>query len=367
MTLPSGSRACKRSPITTVGRLHSLPEAELDPLAERLGDLPLALDLAGRYLAEEEDFSPGDYLEELKKQERSFLEHESLREEQGYSPTGHSTSLQATFRQSWEKVKDEQGQRIFRTCGYCAANVPIPEGILSGAAAERKSERKSHHPFRPTLYGVIRLGLKILRGSAKERVSESGPEADWQRPFRRCMNRLYNLGLLKRSPGGPSMHPLLAEFARRRDREAAESSLPGLVKSLSELAGKANNSGFPQQFLPFLTHVRAAAGAAREAGQLEEPARLWNNLGYHFDMVGEYAAARPYYEQALAIRREALGEKHPDTANSLNNLGFLLKAMGETAAARPYLEQALEIYRAIGDPGAERVEEWLKGLEGKKE
>jgi hypothetical protein len=29
--------------------------------------------------------------------------------------------------------------------------------------------------------------------------------------------------------------------------------------------------------------------------------------------------ARPYYEQALAIRREVLGERHPDTAQSLNN------------------------------------------------
>jgi hypothetical protein len=36
---------------------------------------------------------------------------------------------------------------------------------------------------------------------------------------------------------------------------------------------------------------------------------------------GGLAGARPYLEQALAIRRQALGEEHPDTARSLNDLG----------------------------------------------
>ena len=47
------------------------------------------------------------------------------------------------------------------------------------------------------------------------------------------------------------------------------------------------------------------------------------------------AAARPYYEQALAINLEILGPKHLDTATSLNNLGFLLLAMQDFAARGP--------------------------------
>ena len=58
---------------------------------------------------------------------------------------------------------------------------------------------------------------------------------------------------------------------------------------------------------------------------------------------GDHAAARPYYERALAIRLEVLGEQHPDTASSLNNMGYLLQAMGDHAAARPYYERALAI------------------------
>jgi Tfp pilus assembly protein PilF len=45
----------------------------------------------------------------------------------------------------------------------------------------------------------------------------------------------------------------------------------------------------------------------------------------------------------LAIRREVLGDQHPDTATSLNNLGGLLHNMGDYAGARPYYEQALVV------------------------
>ena len=70
--------------------------------------------------------------------------------------------------------------------------------------------------------------------------------------------------------------------------------------------------------------------------------------------MGDYAGARPYYEQALAIRREALGEQHPDTASSLNNLGMLLQAQGDYAGARPYYEQALAISQRSAGGAAPR-------------
>ncbi|RMG86865.1 MAG: toll/interleukin-1 receptor domain-containing protein, partial [Chloroflexi bacterium] len=44
-------------------RLNDVDDAELDALAERLGDLPLALDLAGRYLEQNQHLTPAAYLE----------------------------------------------------------------------------------------------------------------------------------------------------------------------------------------------------------------------------------------------------------------------------------------------------------------
>ncbi len=45
-----------------------------------------------------------------------------------------------------------------------------------------------------------------------------------------------------------------------------------------------------------------------------------------------------------------LGAEHPNTALSLNNLGSLLQAQGDLAAAKPYYEGALAIFKArLGD------------------
>ena len=42
-----------------------------------------------------------------------------------------------------------------------------------------------------------------------------------------------------------------------------------------------------------------------------------------------------------------LGERHPDYATGLNNLAWLLQAQGDYAAARPLYEQMLAIQKQV--------------------
>ena len=82
-----------------------------------------------------------------------------------------------------------------------------------------------------------------------------------------------------------------------------------------------------------------------------------NNLAELLEHQGDYAGARPLLEKALAIRKEVLGERHPDYATSLNNLAELLERQGEFAAARSMLEQALAIRKEVrGDASRLRPE-----------
>ncbi len=60
--------------------------------------------------------------------------------------------------------------------------------------------------------------------------------------------------------------------------------------------------------------------------------------------------AVPFAQRALAIREQALGPNHPDTASSLNNLASLYEHQGEYAKAEPLLKRALTIYEQVLGP-----------------
>ena len=106
-------------------------EADLNELAKRLGHLPLALELAGRYLKRMK-IDVTDYIKRLE----AVMEHPSMQNwkpEYG-NPTEHDLSLRSTFLLSWEGVKDENTRRVFQLISWCAPIEPVPRVLLGEAA-----------------------------------------------------------------------------------------------------------------------------------------------------------------------------------------------------------------------------------------
>ncbi|PJH76576.1 MAG: hypothetical protein CO064_00515, partial [Anaerolineae bacterium CG_4_9_14_0_8_um_filter_58_9] len=225
-----------------------LPEAreadkDLEALAKYLGHLPLALELAGRYLESQSRLKIRNYLTQLEE----ALEHPSM---QNWKPerkslTGHDLSLLQTFALSWEKVKEPLAQRLFIAAGFCAANALIPSIILEAALAEKAADCDEY------------------------------------------LGDLVGLGLLKE---GPTIHPLLAQFARRMDIDGA--LLAAFSEAVAELANQTNHeedrTGNYTLYAPILPHVRAVAEIAEKVG-LAAAGSLWNSLGYHISDLADYA------------------------------------------------------------------------------
>jgi CHAT domain-containing protein/tetratricopeptide (TPR) repeat protein len=75
-----------------------------------------------------------------------------------------------------------------------------------------------------------------------------------------------------------------------------------------------------------------------------------NHLALLYAALGEYARAEPLYEQAREVFKRVLGEQHPEYATVLSNLAVLCDARGEYTRAKPLFEKALEIHRqALGE------------------
>jgi tetratricopeptide (TPR) repeat protein len=289
--------------------LGTVADTDLSPIADRFGDLPLGLQLAGAYLREL-GLSPREYLEQLE-QAGGALHQDGLPEGLQENPLERELNLLRTFNLSWERLNpdkpiDQAARRTFQASGYCAPNTPLPNQALKDALGAQVSSVN------------FTLGLA----------------------------RLFGLGLLQESEGRPLIHPLLAEFARWQDSTADASVLIPLAKALDTLAQQANRSGLPTQAAPFRPHLKPVVSAVEKIDR-RLAASLWGSLGYLLKRISDYPAAQPCFERALAICREVFGEKHAETAAGLNNLAFLLKDMGDYAAARPYFEQALAICREV--------------------
>ncbi|MBB6030224.1 tetratricopeptide repeat protein [Oceanithermus desulfurans] len=287
-----------------------LPEArarddELAELAERLGHLPLALELAGRYLHRLKTKAVSEYLSELE----CALEHRSMK---GWkpglgNPTGHDLSLAQTFSLSWQRLESEVARRVLLAAGYCAPGEPLPLEALEGV------------------------------GGSADALQEA-------------LADLLGLGLLKEGEP-PTIHPLVAEFARGLDEEGEV--LADFAAKIADLANRLNSeadrAGNYALFAPLISHVRAVARAV-EKRKIEDErviaaaAQLWNSLGYHLNAVAEYKGAKAAYERALEILEDHLGEDHPNVATLVNNLGSVLKALGDLQGAKAAFERALEIF-----------------------
>ncbi|GBG30435.1 Kinesin light chain 3 [Hondaea fermentalgiana] len=68
------------------------------------------------------------------------------------------------------------------------------------------------------------------------------------------------------------------------------------------------------------------------------------------DGYGEYIEALQMLEEALSIRKESLGDRHPYVATTLNNIAYVYKAKGRYEEALTYWEEALSILKeSLGD------------------
>jgi tetratricopeptide (TPR) repeat protein len=360
-------------------RLNDEPDEVLSSIAERLGDLPLALDLAGRYLEERASLLPQEYLAELISG-ASLLQYESLRSWAESSLTRHATNLAVTFALSWLRLDtadpaDALARRLFLLAGYCAANDPIPPEMLRTAGKTPKQAPISEirRPISRILaeqYGIYpyvveppkvevntpipllqRITQRLFRAKAAAPVEQVDPIFD------RALWRLVNLGLLARNTAGSSIHPLLGEFARSlaADEPPAEEPvvehvpLLRLANALADLAYQANESGQLQSFTLLRPHIEVVAPLC-EAAKPELAAKLWNNLGGYLRLQLELSLARTCFQRALQIDEQVYGSEHAKLAGSLNNLGALLEDLGDPAGARELFERAVHNSERVSEP-----------------
>src|SRR5206468_6420191 len=107
----------------------------------------------------------------------------------------------------------------------------------------------------------------------------------------------------------------LATFVRTTVNDTAVQQ--AVEQTLLDLAAGLMGAHSPKLPPMLVPHIRSAADDAVGRGDAQA-AMLCSAVAEDLIKNGDYASARPYSEQALAIRERVLGPDHPDTATSLN-------------------------------------------------
>jgi len=297
--------------------------ADAGAIAELLGDLPLALSLAGSYLeqyADEMFGQPATYLANLKKQ---LLSHRSLSDAE--------RSVRATFELSYQRL-----------------NAADPVDTLAIMALARAAHLAPGEPFPRAL-------LLATLGDATDDEEIGALRAD-------ALRRLVALGLLELAEGGAlRIHRLIAAFAREVIDD--DTALAVIERTLSCSAYQINITGYPMPMEPILAHLRHAAEIAVGRAD-QQAATLASNLGFYLQLIADYAGAKLLFEQALQISEQVWGPQHLDTARCLNNLARLLQIQGDYTGARPLFERALAIIEQRLGPEHHQTVSCLNNLAG---
>jgi tetratricopeptide (TPR) repeat protein len=301
-------------------------DRSLHAIAEELGDLPLALHMAGSYLKRYcHCTTPATYLSELRS--HGLLNHRSLTVALGHSPTSHEQHVARTFDLSFAKLAaadpdDALARALLDRAAFFAAGEPIPR--------------------------------HLLKASADGADAFAAEEA---------LARLGEFGMIEAEVDGAlKLHRLLAAFVRSRCADA-DAARAAVEHALAVEASRLNKAGRPAPVAALLPHLRAVAAAA-EAAASDTAGSLFNELGYHLRMIADLAGARAAFERALAIDEAAFGPDHPTVATFVSNLGGVLLELGDLAGARAACERALAIGQVALGPDHPTVATIVSNLGG---
>jgi tetratricopeptide (TPR) repeat protein len=330
-------------------------------LAERLGWLPLALDIAGRRMADR-GWGPGEMVRRLEaaKDRAAFLALPVAERPE--------ESVALAFALSYEGLGEEDAE-VFRALGAFA-----PAGFTARAVAgvwggEGRGEEEAEGALeRLEALSLVRRAAKegaqaervegrydlhpLVRDYAQALSEKAGEQEWWAERHARYFLALAGWGRGQLGNPETALAAVAAATAERGNLLAAQEASVGLgmwdeaVSLAYDLGELFERSG---HWADRRRALERGFEAARKGGNEREAALLANNLGIAYQQMGEYTNARMRYEASLRGLEEIGEEKTAPYARALHQLGVLAQAQGDYPEARRLYQESLDIKQQLGD------------------
>ena len=292
-----------------------------EELCKWLGYLPLGLELVGRYLAEDEDLSVEEVLENLKE---NSVHDEALVETA--EEISAELGIVAAIDLSWQQLNPPAQHLAYVLSLF--AHAPIPWELVTDF-------------YRPEFYNQKSFWGKLKSFFQKQEIYTT-------EEINSARKELTKLNLLKRVETETYLfHSLIREFLHTKESQFDASQLKQVVCKVIVAKGEET----PQYITvdqvttlsPVIPHIEEVATNLANYLTDEDLITPFVSLGRFYEGQGLHNLAEPWLVQGKEIALTHLGKNHEDTATSLNNLALLYSSQGRYKQAELLYLQAIEI------------------------
>lgn len=301
------------------GRLRTKDEeVAANELAKALGGLPLALEQAAAYVAQGSTFRI--YLNRYL-QKSSDKERLDQLEEVKPSREFYHSSLKVTWAINFEAVTEQKPEAaaLLKLSSFLA-----PDEIY---------------------YWMLIDGAKYLGNELTSILHQEDPDEAWE-AIGKLLYSLWQYSLVTWEPeaGWYSLHRLVQMVMRENLQPQRRIAwIEQAVEAVSAVSPGTDFKNWPkcEQLLPHWLQIREQAH--RLAFQSKALVVIIDKAGFFLVEKARYGEVEPLFLQVLAIRKEMLGENHPDVGSSLHNIAYLYSCQGRYFKAKSYYLDSLRI------------------------
>ena len=339
---------------------HSVAYDNALALSERLGYLPLALNLVVLYLRENPSVSCTKYIELLGKHGLSMLDKPLTEEEKNEF---QKKAVASTWKLSMDKITEEARQ-LLHLFAYCApdniplamfidGNTQLPSPLNKALDPENEIEHidlirelskygLASHSSTNSDDNFLSIHRLIQEAIQLQHKGDNG----W---LRFCFNMTRNVfkydygsaPLRTKFKHNVSHVMQIAEYSEKEFE--GDSGIQEGVGWLYNMAGLGLH--YEIKYPEALKWHNKSLGIREKILDKEHPdiAQTNNNIAMVYCNQGKYSEALKLYNKSLVIREKILGKEHPDTATTYNNIAFVYHNQGKYPEALNLYLQSYKI------------------------
>ena len=294
--------------------VRKLSRDEALVLVERLGGLPLALELTKSYLNYRQNASVAQVLAEMAKSGEVKVLRGFAMQYRDELPSEHETDIAQTFQASWNAAPPA-AQDVLRVMADLAP-VGVPRKLIRQV-----------------------LGLSEPAG-LDDALEES-------------LSELTRLSLIELDlHGNPLMHRLVHAFVRYRNEQDHLSFFErtaAVILKLMQVTFNNPDAATLRALDLLVTHAEVVLGENRLPDN--DAIELLSQLVGHHTAMGRFNMARLFALAALERAEKSFEPGHPSIAIRQSNLATVLKNLGQLEKARDLLKRALASDEKSFKPG----------------